>query len=140
MNTFFKIFLVATLLAGNVRGAGPAETPKSSAAKPAAPRLLSVFVVPINVHEGRDPFFPESSRVYDANVPSNRKVEATSLVLKGFSGTPGHRYVIINNHTFAVGDEGDVLTASGRAHIRCLDIRSDAVVVEINGQRHAIPY
>jgi hypothetical protein len=139
VNTFFKTFLVATLLAGNVLGAGLAETPKSLAAKP-APRSLSVFVVPSNVHEGRDPFFPESGRVYEANAPSGRKVEATSLVLKGFSGTPGHRYVIINNHTFAVGDEGDVLTASGRAHIRCLEIRSDAVVVEINGQRHTIPY
>ena len=127
-------------MAGNAIGTVWAEAPKNLPVKPATSR--SVFAVPNNVREGRDPFFPDSSRVYDANVQSNpnHRVEATALILKGFSGTPGHRFVIINNHTFTVGDEGDVLTATGRAHIRCLEIRNDSVVVEINGQRHIIPY
>jgi len=45
---------------------------------------------------------------------------------------------IINNHTFAVGDEGDVLTTSGRVSLRCLEIHPDYVIVEINGQIHRI--
>jgi len=137
VNTILKTLLVTTL-AYSACGTGFAETPKNLTTKPAAPR--SVFVLPTNAREGRDPFFPESSRIYETTVLSNHKVEATSLVIKGISGTPGHWFAIINNHSFATGDEGDVLTTSGRAHIRCLEIRKDAVVVEINGQRHTIPY
>lgn len=99
-----------------------------------------MFTIPTNAREGRDPFFPESVRPFEAAVQVSHKVEATSLVIKGFSGTPGHRFVIINNHTFAPGDEGDVLTNNGRAHIHCVEIRNNVVVVEINGQRHEIPY
>jgi len=99
-----------------------------------------VFIIPTNVRDGRDPFFPESTRLLEVAVQVTHKVEAASLIIKGFSGPPEHRFVIINNHTFAPGYEGDVLTSNGRAHIRCVEIRNDSVVVEINGQRHEIPY
>ena len=39
--------------------------------------------------------------------------------------------VIINNHTFVAGDEGDVRSSSGVTHIRCIEIKSDAVIIEI---------
>jgi hypothetical protein len=58
--------------------------------------------------------------------------------LKGFSGTPGHRLVIINNHTFAAGDEGDVITEQGRIHVRCVEIRSHSVVIEVSGKYHEL--
>jgi hypothetical protein len=45
---------------------------------------------------------------------------------------------IINNHTFGVGDEGDVLTPSGKIHLRCLEIHPDMVIVEIGGKIHRI--
>ena len=140
MNTSFKIFLVATL-AVNAFGASLPVSPSSSTNKPVVVAARSIFVQPTNVREGRDPFFPESTRVYDANTQANptHRVEATSLLLKGISGTPGHWFVIINNHTFAVGDEGDILTATGRAHIHLLEVRDDAVVVEVNGERHSLP-
>ena len=130
-------------------GSALAESPKNPPAKaitltlPAKPvAARSHFTIPNNVREGRDPFFPDSSRVYDANVQVSptHKADATSLVLKGISGTPGHFFAIINNHTFTGGDEGDVLTATGRAHIRCVEIRNDSVVVDINGQRHIITF
>ena len=95
----------------------------------------SVFILPANAKEGRDPFFPESTRTFDAAVAANKTVEISALNIKGFSGTPGHRFVIINNHTFGSGDEGDVRTATGRIHIRCTEIRSDTVIIEVNGQR-----
>ena len=130
------------MLVGAVSRTGLAETPKNAASKPAPPPApeRSVFIIPSNAREGRDPFFPESTRPFEAAVQVSHKVEATSLVIKGFSGTPSHRFVIINNHTFAPGDEGDVLTNNGRAHIHCVEIRNNVVVVEINGQRSEIPY
>jgi hypothetical protein len=65
-------------------------------------------------------------------------VEISALTVKGFSGTPGHRFVIINNHTFGVGDEGDVITPSGRVHVRCTEVHSDYVAIEVNGQRREL--
>ena len=113
--------------------AEPAKIP----AAPLAP-AHSVFVVPANIHEGRDPFFPESTRMFDAAAEASKTVEVSALTIKGFSGTPGHRFVIINNHTFGIGDEGDVITPTGRVHIRCTEIRADVVIIEVNGQRREL--
>ena len=120
--------------AGAVLGAAPANP----AAK--APPARSVFVVPTNAGEGRDPFFPESSRVFQVAVISSKTVEISSLAVKGFYRDAKGALVIINNHTFAVGDEQDVLTSGGRVHIRCLEIRPNIVVIEINGQKHELTF
>jgi hypothetical protein len=103
------------------------------AGKESAP--ISTFVLPSSPKEGHDPFFPDSLRPYESVVANNHTAEITSLIFKGVSGPPGHRLVIINNHTFGAGDEGDVITAQGRLHIHCVEIRDDAVVVESGGQR-----
>ncbi len=148
MNTSCKILLSAALAWG-VTWSALAEASKNPPAKTATTNASakviaarSAFVTPSNVREGRDPFFPESSRVYDANVQvnPNHRVEATSLVVKGVSKIAGRLFVIINNHTFTGGDESDVLTATGKAHVRCVEIRSDSVVVELNGQRHVLSF
>jgi hypothetical protein len=101
-------------------------------------QIKSMFTLPANSRDGRDPFFPESTRVIDAEVAASHTVEITSLRVPGISGPPGHLLAIINTHTFAVGEEGDVKTASGPVHIRCLDIQANSVLVEINGQVHRI--
>ncbi|MGD1089167.1 MAG: hypothetical protein ABR955_10645 [Verrucomicrobiota bacterium] len=102
----------------------PAEAPKS------------LFVMPDKPEEGRDPFFPNSMRPYEAAIAANRHSAAVgSLELKGFSGDPLHRLVIINNHTFAEGDEQYVLTIAGRIQVRCIKIQSDSAIVEADGQR-----
>lgn len=103
--------------------------------------LSSLFIVPGNIKEGRDPFFPESTRAYEAVMAAsqtNRTSEVTSLKVPGISGETGHLLAIINNHTFATGDEGDVLTPTGRVHLHCIEIQPTYVVVEVNGQRHRI--
>ena len=64
----------------------------------------------------------------------------TSLVLKGISGPPDHRLAIINNHTLGVGDEQDLVTAQGRIHIRCVEIKSNSVVIESGGENHELKY
>jgi hypothetical protein len=106
---------------------------------PVAPvPISSVFVQPTSASEGHDPFFPESSRPYESALPTTHAIEITSLSVKGFSRVLGHEFVIINNHTFGLGDEGDVITTGGRVHIRCLEIRNNSVLIEINGQQHEL--
>jgi hypothetical protein len=56
------------------------------------------------------------------------------------SGSPDHRLVIINNVTFAVGDEAEVITPQGRIRIHCLEITGNSAVVEANGQRQQLHY
>jgi hypothetical protein len=109
--------------------------------KPVTPQPLprSVFIQPTSTKDGRDPFFPESTRTIaeataQTNAAAGRTTDATALKVRGISGTPGNMLAIINNHTFAVGDEGEVLTSSGRIRLRCVDIRQDGVSVEIAGR------
>jgi hypothetical protein len=103
--------------------------------------IQSVFILPASPAEGRDPFFPESTRTIEGAAPASHSptAEVASLKVPGISGRPGHWLAIINTHTFAVGEEGDVKTAAGTLHVRCLKIQPDAVLVEINGQVHRIP-
>jgi hypothetical protein len=112
-------------------------------AQPVTPEVVSrsVFVLPKNRNEGRDPFFPTSTRLYESVASKNPPVgDLSSLVLKGISGPPDHRLAIINNHTFGVGDEGDVVTPHSRIHLRCIEIKAKSVVVESGGQRHELSY
>ena len=124
--------MCASLLRGLKVQAQNTNPPTGSA------QIQSVFIMPTSSKEGRDPFFPESTRTIEAMAASTHTVEISSLRVPGISGTPGHFLAIINNHTFAVGDEGDVLTTSGRVSLRCLEIHPDYVIVEINGQIHRI--
>jgi len=100
--------------------------------------VQSTFIVPVTSRDGRDPFFPESTRVAEVPTTATRTVEISSLKVPGIFGAPGHLLAIINNHTFAAGDEGDVKAAAGTVHIRCLEISADHVLVEMNGQTHRI--
>lgn len=103
--------------------------------------VQSVFSLPSNPNEGRDPFFPNSMRPYEQSITRTRHaVDVTSLQIKGFSEIAGRRCVIINNHTFSEGDEGDVITAGGRLHIRCLAVGIDTVLVETSGARHLLKF
>jgi hypothetical protein len=96
----------------------------------------SVFNVPASASEGRDPFFPASTRVFATNPENQTRGPAlTDLTLKSILGTPPHVFAIINNHTFAIGDDGDITTKSGqRLHIHCVDInpKDGTATVEAN--------
>lgn len=124
------IFLTCVACATWPLAAAPADTN--------AP-VKSVFILPTNPNEGRDPFFPNSMRPYQDFVPK-RAVDLTVLRIRGFSEIAGHRYVIIDNHTFGQGDEGDVITPGGRVHIHCLSVGTDTVLVESNGSRHLLRF
>lgn len=135
MNALHKTILTVALAVASV----PAVFGDSSKAAPVKPApARSVFVMPTNAREGRDPFFPESSRPYEDAAAAKRTVDANAFAVKGISIEHGHAMVIINNHTFAAGDEGDVLTTTGRMHIRLVDIKTNVVVIEVNGARREI--
>lgn len=127
----YMVLVCAVLAGGRERlAAAPMDTN--------AP-ILSVFTQPGAPSEGRDPFFPNSMRPYEEQMAKRQHpVELTSLQIKGFSEIAGQRYVIINNHTFAAGDEGDVITPDGRIHIRCLSVGQDSVLVESGGMQHIL--
>lgn len=126
--------ICATALAA---AAAPAHTVPMNTATNAP--VESVFIMPSNPSEGRDPFFPNSTRPYESAM-SKRHVELTTLEIKGYSEIAGRRFVIINNHTFGEGDEGDVMTPQGRVHVHCLTITPNSVLVESGGTRHLLKY
>jgi hypothetical protein len=133
----FQIKIIIALAAMFVALAAKAQAPAQ--ASTGIGTIQSVFILPASAAEGRDPFYPESTRAIEAAANQNHTVEITALKVPGISGTPGHFLAIINTHTFAVGEEGDLKTAGGSVHIRCLAIQPDAVMVEINGQIHRLP-
>ena len=91
-------------------------------------------------NKGRDPFFPNSSRqALQASADgSGGEQPAVVLVLKGISGSASHRLAIINDRTFGVGDEDEVVTAGGRIRLRCVEIHDEDAVVVIDGSQQKI--
>ena len=136
------IFLTLVLA---VSAAHAEKVPAEHKPSTAPGNVKSVFIVPTSTKDGRDPFFPESTRLKaestTALTPAVRQtMEISSLKFQGISGTPGSLVAIINDHAFAAGDDGDVITSNGRVHIRCLEIQEDHVTVEINGQVHRVNF
>lgn len=128
-----NLIVVALAAAGLTAARG--EPAKAAPVKPP----VSVFVMPVGPRDGRDPFFPESTRPYEDAAPAKpHAVETISFVITGHSVEHGEEMVIINNHTFAVGDEGDVLTPSGRVHLHLLAIHGETAEIEANGTRREI--
>lgn len=135
-----KILLLSGLLflAGMPVMAGPVPPVVS-----ATTNSHSIFVLPASPKDGRDPFYPASTRPYQSAVVPNAKpadLNLDLLVLQGISGQPPHRLVIINKRTFAVGDDSEVSTSQGRIRVHCLEINDRSVVIEANGQRHELRY
>ena len=133
----------------------PAATTNSSAANPTAaqgpavatavlpPPPQSVFVMPKKATEGRDPFFPNATRVYlsDTEVKPKGPVAAVvDLSLKGISGTAAEPLAIINTTTFTTGEENDVITTAGRMRVRCVEINmlKGTVLVQAGGERREL--
>jgi len=109
------------------------------AALPEIPQ--SVFIIPTTPQEGKDPFFPRSTRLYTSVVvKSNLQPVAVSVELKlnGISGTIDHRLAIINNRTFGVNEEAVVPTSAGLARVRCLEIKPDSVLIQIGGEQRVL--
>lgn len=111
----------------------PAATSPSTAtnAAPAAAMIpQSVFVHPTNQKEGKDPFFPRSTRPFVSvvvpNTISNPPPAISDLKISGTSGSDERPFVIINNVTFGVGDTNEVISGTSRITVHCLQINRAA--------------
>jgi hypothetical protein len=121
-----------------------AQTPLSTNARPPtceAPK--SVFVDPATPLDGKDPFFPQSTRhrpppPVSTPVATKPAPPPIDLELKGISGTPERRLAIINNATFETGEQAEVVTSQGRVRITCKEIKADSVEVVVNGQARVL--
>lgn len=152
MNNRFSLRHYFTLLAGATslivtQEATAAPTPSKTPAAPAAAVSTnvvakSIFTIPANPKQGRDPFFPESQR-FVATVPTTNAepvsiVSPSALVLQGISGGAERRLAIINGRTLAEGEETEVSVNGTRIRFRCLEIKADVVVVEIGTERREL--
>ena len=103
-----------------------------------APR--AVFPKSVFVHDdpaGKDPFFPNRQRGTTVVVNTNKAtptLNTDALFLKGFTGTGDKRIALINNQTFAKGEEGEVKLGSGKIKIRVVEMKDKSVIIEIEGQ------
>lgn len=95
----------------------------------------STFAMPRTLNEGRDPFYPSSTRVIAMSQPVQKKSAGpATLELKGISGTADRPLAIINNQTMAVGEELNVTTPQGRVKVMCLAIQGTKVRIKAQGQ------
>jgi len=123
-------------LVAHARTAATAAATLASSEAPALP--LSTFAVPRKVTEGRDPFFPNSIRVYGESTASNRTATVmVDLVLKGISGTTEKPLAIINSTTFTAGESNEVILKNGRMRIQCVEINmaTGTVLMQIGSER-----
>jgi len=140
---------VATVVVGliTLNTPGFANPGKPSGAPPNVPAVVpqveipkSVFVVPTQPKDGRNPFFPQSSTGFQAPKPvvSNTEIDASLFVLNGITSPP-KRTAMINGRTFEPGEEGDVRLPTGaKVRVKCQDIRRDSAIIQVNGQRREL--
>jgi hypothetical protein len=132
------VLTVITLFAAPTANSAPSEKPArpehktevSTNESRAFPQ--SIFTVPSNPTEGRNPFFPKSGSSDPSAHPTSTP-DSITLVLGGLGGTPEKKLAIINNKTFEEGESQEVSSGSARLKIRCIEIKTDSVVVDIIG-------
>lgn len=119
-----------------------AETKSAPPALTDQPIPQSVFTVPKKKEEGKDPFFPASTRAGAeiSTKPTGPAPVVAELLLKGISGTAENPLAIVNTTTFTTGEENDVITKVGRMKIRCLEINMSAgtVIIQVGGERREL--
>src|SRR5258708_6688101 len=119
--------------------AGPSKPPapaQTTAAEPEIPH--SVFTLPTNVKDGKDPFFPTSVRLWTtrAATPAKAAFDASTLALNGIIPRVSG---MINGKTFYKGDEADVKDSAGaRIRVKCLEVKEDSVLIEAGGERREL--
>lgn len=98
----------------------------------------SVFVVPANPKEGRDPFYPNATSMYAvpslANSTNAISAPVELLTLKSLSPTLAQ----INRTLMAVGEEADIEVQGGHLHVRLVQIKPESVIVEVGGRQHEL--
>jgi hypothetical protein len=126
-----------TVNAGPGAATNASPTAEASPQEPVIPR--STFEAPKNSKEGRDPFFPNSTRVFGTvEAKTNAGPMAVNLFLKALSGTVAQRLATINNATFAAGEVNDVIAGTTRVRVHVIEIKEDSVLIEVGGVRRTL--
>jgi len=138
---------LALLCTGVAARASSKDAPAKSNAKPApnfrvvpeVPIPQSVFDIPSQASEGRNPFFPQSVvHAAPPKVSPQNPFDPSSIVLNGITSPP-KRTAMINGRTFEPGEEGEVRLASGsKMMIKCEEIKADSATVTVGGQRREL--
>lgn len=132
MSHAHKLVLAAALLA--LPQAGHAAPSKPTNVVPA-----STFTIPKAPAEGRDPFFPKATSIYQTANPAKAPVVESGINLLKVTGLSGSTLAQINNVTLSIGEIEEVKTTSGNVAVRLIQIRADGtVIVEANGQRRVL--
>lgn len=157
---FFATSVAAITFAALTVVGGPATVTAAAKAAPAAARqraekpgalqqaqgviAKSEFTLPRKMTEGRDPFFPNSSRPYASEIVAKPMGDSAlpehEFSLKGISGSAERPLAIINNTTFTTGEENDVIIKGKRVKIRCVEINMVAgtILFEYGGSRRQL--
>lgn len=103
----------------------------------------SIFMVPRKAADGKDPFFPNSSRVYGTDTVTKSTGPApvvADLTLKGISGTPEQPLAIINTTTCTTGETAEIITKNSRIKVQCVEINMAAgtVLLQIGSERREL--
>jgi len=115
---------VLGILAANIALAVPKARIATSASNP--PNLKSETTRSVfHRTEACDPFFPKP-------IPATPTNSLWGLKLQGISGHGHAKLAIINNRTFAEGEDGRVTRGAQTVSIRCLEIRVDSVLIQIH--------
>lgn len=75
-----------------------------------------------------------ASEVVSLHLPVAPRIGPTNLVLKGLSGSKTRRFALINDATFALHEQGKVLVGTSNVVLRCLEIRENAVTIQVSGE------
>jgi hypothetical protein len=127
-----------TVSAAEAAGTTNAAPSRTFPIVPDVPIPQSVFVIPSQPRDGRNPFLPASAIPVITTKVVDPGAEVANLVLNGLTGPP-KRTAMINGRTFEAGEEADVRLASGaKLRVKCEQIRQDAAVVSVAGQRREL--
>jgi hypothetical protein len=136
---------ILALAAGQTAGRAAQDKPAAPTTNSipvfeAQPLPQSVFAIPANPKQGRNPFFPESALVIPQPARTNdTRVDTSIFVLNGITPSGPRRTAMINGHTFEAGESNEVRTTSGnKVMVKCDEIRTDSVIITVDGQRREL--
>ena len=135
------VLISQTFVQGSIKEVKATSRPVANVhSVPDLPVPQSVFALPGQPGEGRNPFFPQSSVrvVVPARVTPEHPVETFTFILNGITSPP-KRTAMINGRTFEQGEEGEVRLPNGaKMMIKCEEIKADSAVIVVSGQRREL--
>jgi hypothetical protein len=129
----FAIALLASPLASY------AAPPKATNAAPRE-HIQSAFIMPKTPEDGRDPFFPNATSLYQT--AAVKPVADSGINLLKLNGILGSSLAQVNNVTLSVGETEEVKTTSGTVSVRLVAIHAadGSAVIEANGERRVLSF